>query len=94
MRVPDNMKKRDVMIALKSKSDNELEKLYMEYNTQISLVRGMAKGGLLVHYNADGTKLSGGYKLRNYNIAVKNRARILTILNQRRHERIMRQGIK
>ena len=91
MKVPDNMKKRGVMAALKSRSDNELEKMYMEYNTEISLIRGKAKARMLVS-NLGPEQRTEGVKLRNYNIAVKNRARILTILNQRRNERTMRFG--
>ena len=86
------MKKRDTMIELKGMSENELEKLYMEYNTEISKTKGMAAAGHLVTQIVPGQQRSAGYKLRNYNIAVKNRARILTIINQRRHERQIRNG--
>lgn len=93
MRMPNNMKKRDVMKSLRGMKENDLEKLYMEYNSEISKVRGMAKAGQLTS-NLGQYQRTEGYKLRNYNIAVKNRARILTILNQRRHERVFRNGGK
>ena len=92
MKIPDNMKKRDVMEALKGKSDNVLESLYMQYNTEISNIRGLAKAGHLTSNLGPTSQRNEGYKLRNYNIAVKNRARVLTILNQRRNERLHRKG--
>lgn len=68
---------------LRDKTENQLDELYMQYNTIISKVRGQAKNN----------RLEGGAKLREYNEAVRNRARILTLLNQRRHETMMRNGI-
>lgn len=67
---------------LRKKKEKELEELYIEYNMIISRVKGQIKLGAL----------EGDAKLKTYNEAVKNRARILTILNQRRNERMHRNG--
>lgn len=68
---------------IRKKNNSELEKIYFEYNTIISDITGKSRSG----------QLEGGTSLKSYYEAVKNRARILTILNQRRHERNHRSGV-
>ena len=75
------MKKKQLK-SLRSKSDKELNDLYMQYNLVISKFRGQ------VHNHA----LEGGVSLKPFYEAKRSRAVILTILNQRRHERMWRDG--
>jgi ribosomal protein L29 len=78
------MKKHN-MKWLKEKSEDELEKLYLEYNLIISRTKGEAKARFI----QAGDKKSGlaGKSLKDYDEAVRNRARILTLLNQKRYQR-------
>ena len=73
------MAKRN-MKWLREKDENELEKLYMESNMTISRVIAQTKGEL------KNVELPKGWK-NEYDNARKLRARILTLLNQRRFER-------
>ena len=71
---------KKTMEKLRKKSENELEKMYMEYNTEISKFNAQNFGEL-----KNVAKPTGS--LKAYWKAKKDRARILTILNQRRHEK-------
>lgn len=73
------------MKTLRSKSDKQLNDLYMEYNLEISKFKAQNYGELKNVAKPAGT-------MKSYYEAKKNRAIILTILNQRRHERRWRQG--
>ena len=76
---------RKNMMWLREKNENELEKLYMESNMTISKVIAQTKGEL------KNTNLPTDWK-RDYDQAKTMRARILTLLNQRRFERSMKHG--
>jgi len=78
------MTKRN-MKWLREKNENELEKLYMEANTIISRVIAQTKGEL------KNVELPKNFK-REYDQAKTMRARILTLLNQKRFERSMKHG--
>lgn len=79
--IRDNIKKRDWMIDLRKMKDRDLEKMYNESNLTISKFRAGVKVG------QDMGKLQ-----RNYQYALKMRARVLTVMNQRRHKRMMLNG--
>lgn len=70
---------------LKKKNENELEKLYMEANLTISKAKAQTIGEL------KNVELPKDWK-RNYAQAKTMRARILTLLNQRRFERSLKHG--
>lgn len=72
------------MEKLKSMKDSDLEKLYMENNLIISKMKAQSKLG---------RALDKGLH-RQLVHAKLTRARVLTVMNQRRHERAFRNGGK
>jgi hypothetical protein len=86
---------RKITKALKKMSDKDLQKIYDESNLVISKTRGLAKAHHLEHYNPKmgGVSGAGGaYSFKNYDNAIKRRAIALTILNQRKLERMFQSG--
>lgn len=75
--------KKSQMKKYKSMSEKELVEVYNEANLIISKTRGMIKSGqhLKDHHG-------------HYKQAIKRRSRVLTVMNQNRHERNFRQGVK
>lgn len=78
----DNIKKRDWLKKLRKMKDNDLEKLYMETNTIISKYKGQSHIGMVIS--------KPHHRILKH--AQKTRARVLTVMNQRRHERTFRKG--
>lgn len=76
----DNIKKRDSMRDLHGMKESELESLYNEYNLVIS--KAKAQIGI-------GAPLEKGQH-KDLVRAKKMRARVLTILNQRRNKRSLK----
>jgi ribosomal protein L29 len=72
---------KKTMQSLRGKSESELEKLYIEANTSIGKIRPHMKGEL------KNVQLPDGY-MKEYKAAKLMRARVLTILNQKRNQRM------